>query len=1438
MQFLGASQNPTGGAHVASEPSLARTTDSGSTTDTSACRTAPMGKGTTFIALLILLAAGPGLRAQTFEVNQPAPAKKGQQKAKTQKRPEGNASGIGWGSGIEVAREARAVQQALAKHDYKSAIASANRAANSAPQNADLWFLLGYAARLGGDYNLSLQGYQKGLARKPSSIQGLSGEAQTYAKMGRDAEAQDLLKKVLAANPKSVTDLQLAGELAMNSDPNTALDLLKRADSLKADARTDLLIARAYQKLNQPDNYKQYLNKAQSRAPSDPSIMRAVAAFYRDTGNYDESITALQKVAKRNPEALADLGYTYGLAGKKKESAATYSLAANRFPKEPGLQLSAAQALVNVGQFEEADGFLKRAEQKDPNNYRLHAIRGQMDSLDGHNDDAIREYQTALQNLPQALPEGPLYPVSLHLSLSEIYRRMQQTQSANDELGAARTALNQVPGTDKQTRPEYLRLRALIENGFNDTDSAERDLKEAMTLAPNNINIELNYANLLWRINREQDALEHYKHALQVDPGNHAALTALGYLSRDLHDPTSAEKYFLKIAELYPDDYVPYFALGDLYTSQKQFDRAQASYEKAHQLAPNNALIVAGGINSALETPGHQLPTAKHWVDIALANPAVNQNPQVMREHQRYLTFTGQYQEAADLGYKVIAKLPHDPEAPDYLAYDLLYLNRYDDAFKIVQQFEPERPKDKDLPLVAGHVHAYHGQMREAESDFTRSLDLDANDATAYVDRGYVRNNLREASKAIQDFEAALKLRPNYGEAHLGLAFADLQLRRARPALREADLAAKIMKDSASIHLARAEAYRQQAQFRQAEGEYQAALKLAPNDVQVHLALAEAQYRLHRYSDAINTLKGALGLGTNDSLVYAEMARSYAQLHARDDAFKAIAAAEKGGDDSRVLMSTGEALLIMGESKAAMQRYARALDAPGVDRVEVRLALARLFAQSGRYGDAQDQVAFALAEARVGEANAVTPENLVEAGRVLVSINQFDLSKKYFQRALTEGADEESVNLGLANADLALGQTQSAMTLLKAMSNQPDIADDYDYLLAMGNAYQQERQTPQALGMYARANQIMEGNDYAQRTEIRLAGEEGRQITDQVSAQPQFSLQPIFEDINIYQLDAKLRGLPASSALLPPPRSSTETMGVARYHVRFDGWPTITGMFAERNARGSLSFPSSDVIQFRNTYDTIFNGGINEVFHVFGTPVSLNPGLQFTIRRDASAPTQLNQNLFRQFLYLYTGAFGNWVSVSGSLIHESGPFTETNLHSRDAAGTIQFQVGRPWAKTALITGYEGRDVLFRPLIREYYTTDAYAGLQRKFGSAWTAQVLAEYLRSWRVQDASFAIAQALRPGFRLDYQPLASHWAVHAAGTWSQGKGFHAYDNVSNEVMVSYIKGMRRTLDDGVGQVSVNYPLTISFGIAQQSFYDFTGSNRNTILPVIRINLF
>ena len=108
---------------------------------------------------------------------------------------------------------------------------------------------------------------------------------------------------------------------------------------------------------------------------------------------------------------------------------------------------------------------------------------------------------------------------------------------------------------------------------------------------------------------------------------------------------------------------------------------------KRHIRGSNNAKrLSAGGANAALEA--HNLDLAKQWLD--RASGAINDNPQVMRERQRYLTWTNGYQEAADLGFKVIERLPHDPQAPVYLAYDLYYLGRYNEAMALAKKYDPD----------------------------------------------------------------------------------------------------------------------------------------------------------------------------------------------------------------------------------------------------------------------------------------------------------------------------------------------------------------------------------------------------------------------------------------------------------------------------------------------------------------------------------------------------------------------------------------------------------------------------------------------------------------------------------------------------------------------------------------------------------------------------
>ena len=279
---------------------------------------------------------------------------------------------------------------------------------------------------------------------------------------------------------------------------------------------------------------------------------------------------------------------------------------------------------------------------------------------------------------------------------------------------------------------------------------------------------------------------------------------------------------------------------------------------------------------------------------------------------------------------------------------------------------------------------------------------------------------------------------------------------------------------------------------------------------------------------------------------------------------------------------------------------------------------------------------------------------------------------------------------------------------------------------------------------FAQASTVAGQQDHgiAETSAVRGGRQEGRQINDKLSFVPEASFAPSLEDINVYTLDAKILQI-TNPALLPPPRHSFQSMAESHYRVSFGNLPAITGFVGQVMTAGRLLYPSVGVVQDRNTYDTIFNGGITPVLHFGTNSITFNGGLQFTVRRDTISPVFMSQNLFRQFLYLSTSSFFNWVSVTGSAMREAGPFTDQNLHSRDASANIEFTVGRPWGSTSLITGYSARDLLFRPFVEEYFNTSSYAGLQHKFGNRLTAAVLAEDLRSWRVQGTQYAIAQAL-----------------------------------------------------------------------------------------------
>jgi tetratricopeptide (TPR) repeat protein len=1346
---------------------------------------------------------------------------------------------------------------ALQRRDYAHALDYAQRATQAAPNDPQLWFLLGYAARLDDRYQQSVEAYTRGLRLNPSSLDAQSGLAQVEGLMGRTDEAERILKQVVASSPDRSGDLTMLGEMTMRSkDYAGAIGWLDHAEKVHPDARTELLLSLSYQQTKQMDLANRYLELAEHRSPNNPEIQRAVAGYYRDTGNYAQAIAVLQSIRNPKADVTAELAYTYQVAGKPAESAKLFARAANETPKDMTLQLSAAQAEVAIGSISGADPFLKRASTLDANYYRLHAIKGEIAELQDRDRDALKEYTAALASLPGNPAEGSLYGIQLHMDLVALDRNLEDDADAQHQLAAAQAEINAVDGSGPN-REQFLRLRASIKLAVGDPEGALADVKVALGISHDRENLQLD-GDVLMKLGHADEAIAVYKQVLASDPDNRLALTSLGYASRELGRDDDAEKYFEHLEKIDPSSHVAYLALGDLFTARREFTRAQASYTKGFDLDPGNALLVAGGMNAGIEA--QNLPLAGQW--LRHVTESMKDQPKVLRETERYFRLSGKYQESEDVAQKAIKALPDDREVVVYLGYDLLLLRKDDDLLALTAKYWNILPKEADIPLLAGYVHKSRGLNEQAVADFTETIHRDPNAVTAYINRGYVLNDLRQSQPAAADFESALKREPNNGEAHLGLAYADLGLRKPDAALKQASLAERASGNSLSIHVIRATAYGRMDMLTMAAREYEAALKFAPNDGALHIGLGNTYFAEHRYHDAIGELEIAEKFSPDNPQLYAWLARSYASLQDRDKTYLNVRLAEQHARSlpaqtvesehgqiadqeselSEILVSTGEALSTLGDQNAAMDRFQKALVAAGSDRIGVRLAIAEIMTQRGHQNDAERQIALGWMEAEAGETVPPNGPQYVEAADLFSSMHHYDLSQDYLARAKAAGASDAEVRIALANDDLALGETVKAKAELAAIDPKDD-AQNYQYLLAEANVDSQEHQNPAALTAFAQATNGAGDDQTAEQGMLQTGAEEGLRVNPHLSVLSDLSVEPIFEDSTVYVLDSKtlaMFAVPGSdTAQLPLPRSSFQTMWTDAFHLHLPVGNALapSGFFQLRNAQGSISVPATNSVLDRNTTDSTFNFSLNPTIHLGDNAMTFNAGAQETIRRDSKDPHDMDQNLFRVYGYVSTSSFFNVISATGFVMHEAGPFTENGQYSREVAGKVDFRVGAPWGKTALLTGWGIDDLSFKNAPIEYYFTSSYVGFEHRFSQRLDLKALAEDVRTWRNYQSRLGIAQNLRPAGSVDFVPRRN-WDMQFSSAYSSVRGFHIYDATQNSVSISYSRPFRHVFNDNSRPLALQYPIRFSAGMQEETFFNFPAAQGQRFRPYAEITIF
>jgi tetratricopeptide (TPR) repeat protein len=230
-----------------------------------------------------------------------------------------------------------------------------------------------------------------------------------YAAAGQSAKAQNEYFKVLAGE----TDV---------ANTQIGLGNLYMQDGKIAEAQSAFL-------------------KATEAEPEYWRAHNALGSFFLRQGMYYQASQSYQKVvslAPRNAMVYTNLGAAHFYLGNFEESVKNWE-EASQLNKESGAYSNIGFALYLLGRFEEASGYIQKAIDANPNDYRLWGNLGDnLRFLPGRETDAAASYRRAidLAEANRAINPRDVYVVS---RLAVFYAAIGNAQLAQDMLKTAQT---------------------------------------------------------------------------------------------------------------------------------------------------------------------------------------------------------------------------------------------------------------------------------------------------------------------------------------------------------------------------------------------------------------------------------------------------------------------------------------------------------------------------------------------------------------------------------------------------------------------------------------------------------------------------------------------------------------------------------------------------------------------------------------------------------------------------------------------------------------------------------------------------------------------------------------------------------------------------------------------------------------------------------------
>lgn len=513
--------------------------------------------------------------------------------------------------------------------------------------------------------------------------------------------------------------------------------------------------------------------------PGDAETIGRLGVLYYKQGRVIQAYTFLDQALKSLP-ANVDYQLQFGLTnftlGRTQDARVAARKVLEARPREEAALMLLVNTSVTSRDNEEARRIVEELQRKNGDSVGYHLALGALMRRQ-------RNLAGAEELLQKALALEPKSP-TVHDQLSQLFTAKKETERAAEHL---KTASELAPARSP-IRVKY--IDHLIRN--NARDEAKKILAATLAEAPDCTPALIVDMNLAFVERRLEDATSAAKKILNMDRSNYPALMQLAAIKAEGDDIPGViaqllelERHYARVPDVKFNLAKAHLRAGDLYA-------AEESLNKAIAISPNfeDGLLLLAEVQLRKSDPNKAIPllqkVLKRKPQLRRAQVLLAQAHRSRGDHAESLKILRALAEAAprnpDNHHLIgLALAQSDPvnarkaferaveisethwAAQDVLVEFDLDAKKHADAAQRVEKLIAKHPQAAMPWLLRAQVRLAEGQLREAEADFNKAVEIDPEAHRAYLGLARIYFETNQGPQAVDKLSASAAKTRNAG---------------------------------------------------------------------------------------------------------------------------------------------------------------------------------------------------------------------------------------------------------------------------------------------------------------------------------------------------------------------------------------------------------------------------------------------------------------------------------------------------------------------------------------------------------------------------------------------------------------------------------------------------------------------------------------------------